>query len=133
MSQTQGSVSINPSPPIVQRWGYDCVYIRGLKESRLAGCKPVGYPELALRAGIELRGGGGVHRTATAHFKVQVKTRLELTVIWYKPSHISTLSAADHYQRVGTVQTTFWRTQTENIKNIMCNKLTKKQQKTTIW
>ena len=59
MSQTQGSVSINPSPPIVQRWGYDCVYIRGLKESRLAGCKPVGYPELALRAGIELTGGGG--------------------------------------------------------------------------
>lgn len=57
------------------------MYIRGLKESRLAGCKPVGYPELALRAGIELRGGGGP-RTATAHFKVQVKNEAgeELTV-----------------------------------------------------
>lgn len=48
-----------PLPPGVQRWGYDCVYIRGLKESRLAGCKPVGYPQLAFRAGIELEGGGG--------------------------------------------------------------------------
>ena len=32
-------------------------------------------------SGIELRGGGGGLRTATAHFKVQVKTSLELTVI----------------------------------------------------
>ena len=47
-------------------------------------------------SGIEL-GGGGDLRTATAHFKVQVKTSLELTVIWYKPSYISTLCAADHY------------------------------------
>ena len=65
-----------PLPPGVQRWGYDCVYIRGLKESRLAGCKPVGYPQLAFRAGIELEGGGGGWRglwTATAYFKVQVE------------------------------------------------------------
>lgn len=100
MSQTQGRVSINPSPPVYN-------------------------------SGIELRGvgGGGGLRTATAHFKVQVKTSLELTVIWYKPSYISTLSAADHYQRVGTVQTTFWRTQTENFKNIICNKLTENSKK----
>ena len=49
MSQTQGRVSINPSPPVYN-------------------------------SGIELGGGGGL-RTATAHFKVQVKTSLELTVI----------------------------------------------------
>ena len=69
MSQTQGRVSINPSPPVYN-------------------------------SGIELSGGGGGRgglRTATAHFKVQVKTSLELTVIWYKPSYISTLCAADHY------------------------------------
>ena len=50
MSQTQGRVSINPSPPPVYN------------------------------SGIELGGGGGL-RTATAHFKVQVNTSLELTVI----------------------------------------------------
>ena len=66
MSQTQGRVSIKPSPPVYN-------------------------------SGIELRGGGGGRRTATAHFKVHVKTSLELTVIWYKPSYISTLCAADHY------------------------------------
>ena len=51
MSQTQGRVFINPFPPVYN-------------------------------SGIELRGGGGGGlRTATAHFKVQVKTSLELTVI----------------------------------------------------
>ena len=81
MSQTQAGGFHQPLPPSVQRWGYDCMYIRGLKESLLAECKRDGYPELALRAGIELRGGGGGLRNATPHFKVKVKTRLELTVI----------------------------------------------------